>query len=203
MFSGIIETLSSIDHVKADAGVLKISILRPTHFDDFSVGDSLAVNGVCLTVESFEGKYIDLSIASETLKVTRWSKEQLSSMKVNLERSLRHDDRIHGHLVTGHVDCTAKLLSVTNLGTNSREFRVAIDKAYQLFVWPKGSVAINGVSLTINNVGESYFEICLIPETLKKTNLQFLKSGERVNLEFDNMARGLVNYLDQNKKRSH
>jgi len=196
MFSGIVEAQGRIFHLEAQAHLIRISVERPHAFDDLKVGDSIANDGVCLTLESFEQSHMQFALGPETLQITGWRPENLKNRSVNLERSLRFGDRIHGHLVTGHVDGLGVVELVEPLGESQRlRIRPERPEIFRGFVWKKGSWAVNGVSLTINEVQSSVVEHVLIPETLKRTNLAALKTGDRVNLEIDMMARALVHSL--------
>lgn len=193
MFSGIIETTSTITAAE-EAGVLtRIQIERPKGFTDLRTGDSICTDGVCLTLEEFDSQKMTFALGPETLKITGWDTSGVLKRVVNLERSLRLEDRIHGHLVTGHVDTTGSLKEITRSG-DTQFMRIEFAREFAPFIWAKGSVAINGVSLTINQATVNDFTVGLIPETLKRTNLGGLQVGGKVNLEIDNMARGLVNW---------
>jgi riboflavin synthase len=159
---------------------------KPSGWDDLKNGDSVAVNGICLTVERFNSDHMSFALAPETLKVTGWSPEKGET--VNVERSLKMGDRIHGHIVNGHIDDVGSLQRLED-AQDSRMMTILMSEKFRPFVWRKGSVAVNGVSLTVNEVEGLAFQVCLIPETLKRTNLGRLKVGEKVNLEADAMAR--------------
>lgn len=199
MFSGIIETTSRVLRADNYDGVVRINVEKPQEFKDLNVGDSIAVDGICLTVETFDSKIISFALGPETLKVTGWTTSNVTDRVVNLERSLRLGDRIHGHLVTGHVDSLAKVWEAERQG-EGLFLRINIPQSLIPFVWPKGSVTINGVSLTINQVSDGTFTVGLIPETLKRTNLGSLQVGSMVNLEADNLARGLVHWTTLKEK---
>lgn len=170
-----------------------MAIQRPSDFDDLKRGDSIAVDGVCLTLETFDPNQLTFTLGPETLKVTEWTRPRVLDRVVNLERSLRLNDRIHGHLVTGHVDSLGKVVARETFGDTLR-LTIEIPENLRRFVWTKGSVAINGVSLTVNRTEGRSFQVGLIPETLKRTNLDGLEIGAGVNLEIDNMARGLIHF---------
>jgi len=193
MFSGIVETTARITDSQIRGEIVRIVVERPKSFDDLRIGDSVCCDGVCLTVEEFDQHAMRFALGPETLKVTGWTQSSVLTKSLNLERSLRLQDRIHGHLVTGHVDMTG---TVSELDRQSDSLGITVEyaKTFSPFIWAKGSVAINGVSLTINQATASTFNVGLIPETLKRTNLGGLKVGDKVNLEIDNMARGLVNW---------
>lgn len=201
MFSGIVETTGTVISSQRVGELVRIHIQRPKSFEDIAIGDSIACNGVCLTVEEFDPDTMRFALGPETLRVTGWSEQSVQNKVMNLERSLRLEDRIHGHLVTGHVDTLGKIVNAEHQN-QSLKLTIEFAQEFAPFIWAKGSVAIAGVSLTINQVEGHTFTVGLIPETLKRTNLGALKVGEQVNLEMDNMARGLVNWarLQQERK---
>lgn len=194
MFSGIVECFQPVREVKDLDGSFLIKVQRPQDFDDIKVGDSIALNGVCLTVQSFDSENIFFVVGVETLKVTRWTLEKFKTQNFNLERSLKVSDRMHGHWVLGHVDVVTSLLNKIEQ-SGCLILRMALSQAMAPYIWPKGSVALNGVSLTINDVGSDYFEVCLIPETLKRTNLKDLNIGDSINMEWDAYARAFVRWF--------
>ncbi len=214
MFSGIVESCARIERVEeiSREKLTRIWVARPSDFNDLRVGDSVANDGVCLTVEAFDSATIQFALAAETLAVTNWRSvgdpSQLKGRKVNLERSLRFGDRIHGHLVAGHVDAAVKVVSIEDDG-EMRIIGVEIPETLRKMVWKKGSWAVNGVSLTVNSVDGGVASHCLIPETLSRTNLGTLKVGDLVNVEVDTFARALAQsvetYLlerEQNRKET-
>ncbi len=201
MFSGIVETQARIRSVKKDRELIIIEVERPRSFDDLNIGDSVATSGVCLTVEAFDHESIRFALGQETLNVTGWNESTLTSSQVNLERSLRLGDRIHGHMVSGHVDGVGKVVGFKDLG-GSVQLDVQASPELLRYVWKKGSWAVNGVSLTVNSVDSKTGIVghCLIPETLQRTNLGQLEIGARVNLEVDMMARAIVSTLDERRE---
>lgn len=199
MFSGIVESVQPILSVQKGQGpLIRTRIQKPLEFNDLKLGDSIATDGVCLTVEQFDDKTITFALAAETLRVLKWSPEnpeQLVGRKVNLERSLRFGDRIHGHLVTGHVDSLGLVKKSEGLGENWF-LDVEVAESITPFIWKKGSITLNGVSLTVNEVAATagrgaVVSVGLIPETLKRTNLGLLKVGDHLNVEPDYMAKAL------------
>lgn len=195
MFSGIVEAQSEIVSTSSQPGILRITVQKPVDFNDIKPGDSIAVNGICLTVENFDHAKIEFALAAETLRVTGWSEQSLKSAKVNLERSLRMGDRVHGHFVSGHVDAMGRVEARRELG-GSLELDISFPSQLKPYIWKKGSWALNGVSLTVNEVGANSASVCLIPETLERTNLSKLKTGDSVTIEVDPMARGLIHVLN-------
>lgn len=197
MFSGIIESTRRILSLEPGAQSLRIVVERPAEFDDIKTGDSIAVNGVCLTVETFDQDRMTFALGAETLKVLEITEPQkLQQNSVNLERSLKFGDRIHGHLVSGHVDFIAPVTYSAAQG-DSWILRVKVAANYKPAIWKKGSLTIQGVSLTVNEVTkDGEVEVCLIPETIKRTNLTQFKPGEPLNIEMDWMAKGLMSALE-------
>ena len=196
MFSGIVEALSPVRTARLSGQLVQIEVDRPRDFSDIKTGDSIATNGVCLTVEKFDDRTIQFALGAETLQVTEWSAEKLATANVNLERSLRMGDRIHGHMVSGHVDGVGRVARMQEEG-GSVFLDVQTPAPLLRYVWKKGSWAVNGVSLTINNVSaDGVVSMCLIPETTKRTNLGALKAGDSVNLEVDMMARGMITFFE-------
>lgn len=191
MFTGIIEENSQILTVEPGDQSLQIVVQRPKTFDDISIGDSIACNGVCLTIEAFDEQTMTFTIGFETLQITGWSFDQLSGKTLNLERSLRFGDRIHGHLVSGHVDDRSKLLKKEWAG-DCLLLNIELPKTRSLEIWEKSSVALNGVSLTVNWIRDGEFQVCLVPETLRKTNMDHLEEGQSINLETDYYMKGLL-----------
>ncbi|PIS11213.1 MAG: riboflavin synthase [Bdellovibrio sp. CG10_big_fil_rev_8_21_14_0_10_47_8] len=203
MFSGIVESVQPIlssqpglqkGTASSTAPLVRIKVKKPTSFNDLKVGDSIAVDGICLTVEEFDADTIAFAMAAETLRVLRWSLDQperLIGKRVNLERSLRFGDRIHGHLVTGHVDSLALVRRSESSGEN-HFLDLEVAESALPYLWNKGSITINGVSLTVNEVRGALISVCLIPETLKRTNLGEVTLGSFVNIEPDYMAKAVV-----------
>lgn len=195
MFSGIIEAQSKVVNSSSQPGLLRISVERPKDFSDVKTGDSVAVNGVCLTVEKLDLSKIEFALAAETLRVTGWTEASLKSSTLNLERSLKIGDRVHGHFVSGHVDAIGKVENRKETGA-SLELEISFPEILKPYIWKKGSWAVNGVSLTINTVEKNYASVCLIPETLERTNLAKLQTGDLVTLEIDPFARGVVHAIN-------
>jgi riboflavin synthase len=197
VFSGLIEACVPVLRAEVPSGadqahLLRLTLARPQEFSDVAAGDSVACDGVCLTVESFTDTSLQFALAHETLQVTGWTAASLKGLRMNLERSLRAGDRNHGHWVTGHVDSRATVLDVRD-ASGVRWLKIQVPSSLRSMVWPKGSWAVNGVSLTINSVEGSgqaqALEHCLIPETLARTNLAQLRVGDTVNVEVDQLAR--------------
>lgn len=187
MFSGIIAAVGKIGRVeKASGGGLRLAIEAGSlGLRDVAVGDSIAVNGACLTVVKRGKKSFSVDVSSETLRCTAGLDR---TGEVNLEKALRLSDRLDGHLVLGHVDGVGKVTEVERLGAN-RMLRVRAPASLSRYIARKGSIAVHGVSLTVNAVRGAGFEVNLIPHTLAVTTLKGLRAGDRVNLEVDPLAR--------------
>lgn len=199
MFSGIVESVQPIINVEAAVGVVRIQVQKPQEFDDLKIGDSVSTNGVCLTVEKFDQKQITFALAAETLQILELKADTLRGQKVNLERSLKFGDRIHGHLVTGHVDSLGVVKHSRGEG-ESWFLDVEVQDSILPYLWKKGSITLHGVSLTVNDVQGNKVSVCLIPETLKRTNLGDLKIGDRINIEPDYMAKAVVRSMQMSKE---
>ncbi|MFY9260056.1 MAG: riboflavin synthase [Gallionella sp.] len=187
MFSGIISDIGRIAQVADRDGGLRLEIAtQALDLTDVNLGDSIAVNGVCLTVIAQTPNSFSVDVSQETLACTVGLGAQ--DALVNLEKALCLADRLGGHLVSGHVDGVGEVVTFTDLG-ESWKLVVNAPQALAKFIAVKGSITINGVSLTINLVAGSVFHVNLIPHTLAMTNLKQLSAGSRVNLEVDLIAR--------------
>lgn len=187
MFTGIVEELGCIVSVERGATSVCVCISGPLVTSDAGIGDSIAVNGVCLTVTSVHDGKFTADVMDETLRRSSLGGLEAGS-GVNLERPLTLADRLGGHLVQGHVDATAGLLDRTP-GENWEIVRFELPHAVQRYVVEKGSITVDGVSLTVADRGDDWFSVSLIPTTLELTTLGRKKPGERVNLEVDVIAK--------------
>jgi riboflavin synthase len=199
VFSGIVEANSKIVQTEGLDGLVQIIVKKPEGFDDIRLGDSIATNGVCLTAEKISDDSIQFSLGQETLNITGWTADNLKNKTVNLERSLKFGDRIHGHLVSGHVDTMAKVSTIEK--GESWFVRFDFPKLDRRYLWTKGSVTLNGVSLTVNRIVGEAIEVCLIPETILRTNLKELCEGDPVTVEYDYWAKAFVNFQEQREMR--
>jgi riboflavin synthase len=191
MFTGIIESIGIIKSMDNEGGDLKVNVtLSGKKLHDINIGDSISVNGICLTVTDIKEGLLGFDISKETL--SRTSPFEISQ-KLNLETSLRYNGKVSGHFVTGHVDEVGFIRSIEKKDM-CEVWGVEVSKKLMKFIPEKGSVALNGTSLTVNNVVENIFYINLIPHTLQSTNLSSLKIGGMVNIEIDMIARYLQNF---------
>lgn len=197
MFSGIIADVGIITRAEDREGGLRLSVeAEVLGMDDVQIGDSIAVNGVCLTVVKLDGREFTVDVSRETLDCTVGLEHQ--GNHVNLEKALRLSDRLGGHLVSGHVDGVGEVVAFNDIGESWR-LVVRAPHALAKFIAMKGSITINGVSLTVNLVAGAEFEVNLIPHTLDVTTLNELKAGSRVNLEIDLIARYVERMMTADK----
>ncbi|MDO8664810.1 MAG: riboflavin synthase [Candidatus Liptonbacteria bacterium] len=189
MFTGIIKSLGKVRDVSASGKNVYVWVDKPAKWK-INAGDSVSVDGICSTVKRLRGNSFEVEYMPETLKKTT-AKFFEKGIYVNLEPSLRANDRLDGHLVQGHVDTTGDIQKIKKIG-NSVILKISFPKQYRKFIADKGSISINGVSLTVVAVGNSWLTVSLVSYTLRHTNLQNLKKGDRVNIEVDVLAR----YLD-------
>jgi riboflavin synthase len=190
MFTGIVRTIGRIDGIKSQRGDLRLRIVAPDlPWGEYEAGDSISVNGVCLTATRLIEQGFDTDVSRETMAVTTLSALEPGS-PVNLEPALRLSDRLGGHLVNGHVDCIG---TVSGRSDDARSVRLRIDipAEYRRYVVRKGSICVDGVSLTINSVSAGSFDTNIIPHTANATIAGRYRVGSRVNIEVDLIARYL------------
>ena len=188
MFTGIIKARGTIDAIQPRGGDVRLTVRSSgLPWSDFELGESIAVNGVCLTAVALHDDGFDTDVSVETLNVTALGKLEVGS-SVNLEPSISLGERLGGHLVSGHVDCTG---TVTARAADARSIRLVIEipKEYARYVAKKGSVCVDGVSLTINEVSVNSFEVNIIPHTAEVTIIDHYAVGTVVNVEVDLLAR--------------
>jgi riboflavin synthase len=189
MFTGLVECMGTVREAHPRRGSTRLGIRSSLAREGAAEGDSVAVDGVCLTVARRAGEMLYADAVRETLSRTTL-KDARVGWRVNLERSLRLGDRLGGHLVQGHVDTVARVTEVRRDGDDHR-LQVALDRTIRHLVAEKGSVTLNGVSLTVSRLAGDTFEVVLIPETIARTNLGALRAGQSVNVEADLLARYL------------
>ncbi|KPK97186.1 MAG: hypothetical protein AMJ95_10435 [Omnitrophica WOR_2 bacterium SM23_72] len=187
MFTGIIEELGEVKSILPRSFATLIKIKTKKVQEDIKTGDSLSVNGVCLTLIKKESDALTFEVIPETLKVTNLKVLKVSD-KVNLERSLKLGDRLSGHFVTGHVDCLGTIRR-KNYVNNNLKYEIAVPPEFMNYILPKGSVAVDGISLTIANIKANTFDVFVIPHTLENTTLRFKDPSDKVNIEFDILAK--------------
>jgi len=193
MFTGLIEAVGEIAEVKRSPGGFRIRI-RTTFAADLAAGDSLAVNGVCLTVVTPDGGEVRADIGPETARVTTLGSLR-QGQRVNLERSMRADGRVGGHFVQGHVDAFGCVEKIRPDG-DSHWLTISFDPSLAPYLIRKGSIAVDGVSLTIAGLGENVFDVMIIPFTWANTALSSLNAGDRVNIECDMIGKYVARSLE-------
>ncbi|MDE2216179.1 MAG: riboflavin synthase [Planctomycetota bacterium] len=199
MFTGIIEHLALVKKLSLKAEGAGLSLDVGNYYNDLRLGESIAINGVCLTVKEVAGNIIIFDISGETLKKTTLGTLRYAE-KVNIERALRVGDRLGGHFVTGHVDGIGTIKE-RKQSADQCTMSFSIGKKFTDMMIEKGSVAIDGISLTIVDVTNGVFSVALIPYTLASTTLGFKKIGDRVNIEIDMMGKWVKRLLVNVKER--
>lgn len=183
MFTGIVEEIGTIYAVKKEASQSRLMISAHKIFSDLKIGDSVAVNGVCLTAAEISEKTFTADVMNETFSRTNLSKLKKGS-QVNLERAMAADGRFGGHIVAGHVDGIGKITDIYNDG-NAVWYTISAEKSIMRYIVEKGSIAVDGISLTVARLSADSFSVSIIPHTAKETILSAKKSGDTVNLEND------------------
>lgn len=196
MFTGIIAALGKVESVQAQGGDVRLQIAtQKLDLGDVALGDSIAVNGVCLTVIEMNNGNVSFDVSRETLDRTSLNQIDVGS-EVNLEKAMAVGDRLGGHIVSGHVDGLGKVIEKASAARSVR-FRFELPQSLEKYVAEKGSICIDGTSLTVNAVGEQWFEVNIIPHTMQETIISHYQIGTPVNLEVDLIARYLERLLPQ------
>ncbi len=193
MFTGIIEGLGTIAAVRSSGQGSQLTIEADFNLDQVRIGDSIAVSGACLTAVSITGRRFGVDVAPETLSRTTLGKAAVGE-RVNLERALRLSDRLDGHLVSGHVDGIGVIKSRIPEG-NALIITIAVPENQMRYIIRKGSVAIDGISLTVNRLHDDGFDISIIPHTAKLTTIGFKNVGTTVNIENDMIGKYVERFL--------
>ena len=196
MFTGIIKALGAVERIQPQGGDFRFSIrTEGLRWRDYDVGESISVNGVCLTAVELRDDGFETDVSSETLGVTAMRELTVGS-RVNLEPALTLRDRLGGHLVSGHVDCVGTVLERKEVA-RSAHLRIGLPAQYLRYIVKKGSVCVDGVSLTINDVFADSFNVNIIPHTVEATIAGGYKAGSSVNIEVDLIARYLEGLLER------
>jgi riboflavin synthase len=198
MFTGIIENLGAVQSVTGNDDGSHL-VIEASLSSDLKCGDSIAVNGACLTVVDRTDSSFGLDVVAETLRRTNLG-ALLAGDRVNLERPLRADGRLDGHVVQGHVDTCGAITDITEEGEGKR-IKIDVGPRFRHYLVEKGSIAVDGVSLTIASLLDTGFQVALIPFTLEATNLSLRLPGQQVNLEFDVLAKYLERLLTAREER--
>ena len=202
MFTGIVRDVSLVVKSFSSQGEIKLQIERPSSafFSQLTEGDSVSVNGICLTIEKLLPEFMQFHVGHESLKITSWMQpEQWQNQMVNLEPPLRMMDFIGGHFISGHVSGMAEIIEKQRQ-EHSYLLSLKVPAQWGSYLWNKAFIAVNGVSLTINAVEGNCCSVCLVPETLKSTNLGKHKKGDHLTFEIDYWSLVLINSLQNLKK---
>lgn len=193
MFTGIIEGTGTISSVRPSGQGSRLSVAAGFDLAGTKIGDSIAVNGACLTVVTLSGRRFEADVSPETLEKTTFSRVRINE-RVNLERALLLSSRVDGHLVSGHVDATGTLVRKESAG-NATLVTIAVPPEAARYIIPKGSVAVDGISLTVNQSDARSFSVSVIPHTGVITTIGFKKPGDRVNIETDMIGKYVERFL--------
>ena len=199
MFTGLIEEVGTVVALRATGDTKQLEIAAPQLADGIRIGDSVAINGCCLTAASRDGHRLTFDVLQESLHRTNLKNLQPES-RVNIELALSAGARLGGHFVQGHVDCAAPILALAEAGADLR-LEIELPSEFSQYVAYKGSIAVNGISLTVAEVLPKSFAVWIIPHTRDQTNLATAKSGDLVNLEFDLLAKYVERMLDRRDSR--
>lgn len=195
MFTGLIEDLGQIFEISDKLNGKLISVQTNLNTDEIKIGDSISINGACQTVVNKKGNVLTFEAMRETIERTNFSCFKKGDF-INLERAMSLNSRLDGHLVSGHIDCTAKLLNIKE-DSLAKIFKFECDTD---LIVEKGSISINGISLTVSFVDEKSFEVSILPHTLKNTNLKYLKQNDLVNIEYDMVGKYIKKFTSPEKK---
>ena len=195
MFTGIIKSKGKIIKINESKNETELIVESDSIFENKEIGSSIAINGVCLTITKIDKKNAHFNLMTETLKSTNLKSIE-EGTKVNLEPALSFGQGLDGHLVQGHVDTTGKILEI-HKEDRQTVLRISYPAKYSKLLALKGSITVDGVSLTISYLTKDYFEVCLVKHTLEKTHLSTSKKGDKVNLEFDAIAKYIKSLLDK------
>lgn len=193
MFTGIIEELGRVAAIEVQPDAIRLTIACSKVLSDLKRGDSISCSGTCLTAIEIDDKSFTADVMLETLKLSSLSEVKVGDV-INLERAMQHETRFGGHIVQGHVDGVGEFLS-RDKSENWDWVKIRIPKDLMKYVVMKGSITIDGISLTVNEVGEDHIALSLIPETLEVTTLGYKKPGDKVNVEADILAKHIERLL--------
>lgn len=204
MFTGIIEGLGTIREIRSEGQGTCFAVEADFRLGNTRVGDSISVSGACLTVVMIDDKRFKVDVSPETLARTTFKSAKIGD-RVNLERALRLSDRLDGHLVSGHIDGIGTVTDKKNIG-NAVVVAFEVPERLSYYMIKKGSVAVDGISLTINNCGPRSFDVSIIPHSAKLTTMGFKKVGDRVNIETDMIGKYVERFIggkhrDEKEKR--
>lgn len=193
MFTGIIEEIGKVLEIRRFSKSIRLKISSNFVTSDIQTGSSVCVNGACLTVVHLGNNFFEVDVVEETIKRTNLGFLTVGTF-VNLERARKFNDRIDGHIVQGHIDAIGRIVRVQDF-KEVRLFYISYPQEFKLNLVEKGSIAVDGISLTIAELNDNFFGVSIIPYTFENTNLKFRKVGDLVNLEFDILGKYVLKYL--------
>ena len=199
MFTGLVEETGKVVSISEKSDGLRLQVQAEKVLGDTKIGDSISVNGICLTVVDIEDKKLSFDVSQETISRTNIRNTKIGDF-VNLERALKVSDRLGGHIVQGHIDTTGQISSFFPVGDHW-QLKIEIPDRFLDLVVEKGSIAIDGISLTINNIEQTYIYINIIPHTREITNLKYRKAGDLVNIEFDIIAKYILKIIQPYREK--
>ncbi|WP_311564432.1 riboflavin synthase [Peptoniphilus duerdenii] len=200
MFTGIIEEQGRLNSIKKERDLYTLNISAKIVLEGTKIGDSIATNGVCLTVTKLGGDYFEAEAMLETINNTTF-KELKGGEILNLERALSPTKRLDGHIVQGHVDGVGKIINITH-NSNEIVYKISAKEDVLKYVVNKGSIALDGISLTVSKVDRNSLEVSIIPTTIRETNLKDKKLGDSINIETDIIGRYVYKFLNKEEKNS-
>jgi riboflavin synthase len=200
LFTGLVSEIGTVKSTTKTAAHLRLVIRAPKTASETELGASININGACQTVSSLNGDEFSVDTIPETLKKTTLGDLKIGNL-VNLEQALRASDRLGGHIVSGHIDCVGTVREIIKQSSKI-EIRIAYPVEHRNLVAPQGSIAVNGISLTIAELSRDAFKAAIIPTTWEETTLAELRSGSNVNLEFDIIGKYVVRFLARNGSES-
>ncbi len=200
MFTGLIEGLGNIAAIRSSGQGNRVTIEADFSLDRTKIGDSISVSGACLTAVKIEGRRFEVDVSPETLNTTTFDQAKVGD-RVNLERAMRFSDRIDGHLVSGHIDGTGIVKQRENLG-NAIMVTIEVAESLTRYMIAKGSVAVDGISLTINRCDADSFTVSIIPHTAKLTTIGFKNNGDPVNIETDMLGKYVERFMNARPGRN-
>jgi riboflavin synthase len=198
MFTGLIESVGRIENIKSKTGN-KVFVVSSSFAPELKIGESVAVDGCCLTITGKTEKSFETEATAETLKTTTLKYRKILDY-VNLERALLPSDRFGGHFVSGHVDEKARIKIIKSANWRTKLFQIEVSKQNQIYLVEKGSIAVDGISLTINSIKNNLFTVNIIPHTLENTTWKYKRPGNYVNVEFDMLGKFIKTYLENKQK---
>lgn len=194
MFSGIIESVGTVVQMAIAQGCKQFTISTALNLDDVMIGESISINGACLTVTSFTTHTFDVLAVPETLRLTNLNKIDLGS-SVNLERAMKASSRIGGHYVQGHIDCMGQILKIEQDGSQARLVKISLPQELSKYVVTKGYISLDGMSITVVDTGPEYFTVTFIPHTQSVTITKHYDEGHWINIEVDIMGKYIEKLL--------